>query len=90
MPAVDFEYFISMKNSGYFLIIISWVLILAGIINELVLPYDSIIKGSAEIQSNNVLISLNKLYWYFIPAALAGFAGGLFIHKSKKENSTDN
>lgn len=76
-----------MKNSGYFLIIISWVLILAGIINELVLPYDSIIKGSAEIQSNNVLISLNKLYWYLVPAALSGFAGGLLIHKCKKKTA---
>jgi len=76
-----------MKRTGYFLIIISWLLILAGITNELVLSYDSIISGPAEIRSNNVFISLNKLYWYFIPAALTGLAGGLLIHKSKKNNT---
>lgn len=69
------------------MIVLSWMLIISGILNELVLPYDSIINAHAEVQSNKILLSLNKLYWYFVPAAFTGFAGGLLVHKYKKENA---
>ena len=74
-----------MKAAGYTLIIISWLLIITGIIYEIVLPYDYITSKTGGNQSKEVTKYLSKLYWYFIPAAVAGFTGGLLIHKHKKD-----
>jgi hypothetical protein len=76
----------SMKNAGYVLIIISWMLILTGIIYEIVIPYDKIISQPVEHQSKKFMISLGNLYWFFIPAAIAGFTGGMLVHKHKEKN----
>lgn len=74
---------ITMKNIGYLLIILSWILLLSGIMIELVMPYNNIISEPAEEQPKLVRLSLGELYWYFIPAAVTGFTGGLIIHRHK-------
>lgn len=78
--------FKNIKNIGYTLIMMSWILILVGILNEFVFPYNTIVAGSADIQSKKIMLSLNGLYWYFIPASFSGIAGGYLIHKFKKNN----
>ena len=80
-------FFKNLKNIGYTLIMMSWILVMTGILNGFVIPYNTIVAGPADIQTKKIMLSLNGLFWYFIPAALTGVAGGYLIHKFKKNNN---